>query len=180
MNPRSCTFLAFLLLAFLVSGYSQEATMRDCPRHKEHADQSSHHAVVAQHSDEAMGFSHETTTHHFRMTPSGGTIEVTANDPADKSSTEAIRSHLEHIATMFGNGDLSAPMFVHDGTPPGVTTMELLKGKISYKYKDMPSGGMVTIESSDPVALAAIHDFLRFQISDHQTGDSLAVVNADR
>ena len=31
------------------------------------------------------------------------------------------------------------------------------------------------IKSDDPVALAAIHDFIRFQITDHETGDSLEV-----
>ena len=77
-----------------------------------------------------MGFSHDATTHHFRMAPDGGVIEVTANDANDKTSTEAIRSHLSHIAVMFGNGDFSTPMFVHDGVPPGVTTMKLLKAAI--------------------------------------------------
>jgi TusA-related sulfurtransferase len=112
------------------------------------------------------------------MAPDGGAIEVTANDPQDKTNTEAIRSHLSHIAVMFGNGDFSTPMFVHDSVPPGVTTMKIVKATIRYKYEDISSGGRVRIESSDPVALAAIHDFLRFQISDHQTGDSLVVENA--
>ena len=79
---------------------------------------------------------------------------------------------------MFENGDFSTPMFVHDGLPPGVTAMKILKATIRYKYEEISSGGRVRIESSDPVSLAAIHDFLRFQISDHQTGDSLAVANA--
>ena len=120
-----------------------------------------------------MGFSHDATTHHFRMAPDGGVIEVTANYANDKTSTEAIRSHLSHIAVMFGNGDFSTPMFVHDGVPPGVTTMKLLKAAIRYQYEEISYGGRVRIESSDPIALAAIHDFLRFQISDHQTGDSV-------
>jgi hypothetical protein len=33
----------------------------------------------------------------------------------------------------------------------------------------------VSIESDDRVAVAAIHDFLRFQISEHQTGDPLTL-----
>jgi hypothetical protein len=33
----------------------------------------------------------------------------------------------------------------------------------------------VNIASDEPVAQAAIHDFLRFQITDHRTGDPLAV-----
>jgi hypothetical protein len=69
-------------------------------------------------------------------------------------------------------------MFVHDGVPPGVTTMRLLKPAIRYKYEEISSGGRVRIESGDPVAIAAIQDFLRFQITDHQTGDSLEVEHA--
>jgi hypothetical protein len=30
----------------------------------------------------------------------------------------------------------------------------------------------MVIKTGNPEALAAIHDFLRFQISDHRTGDS--------
>jgi hypothetical protein len=55
------------------------------------------------------------------------------------------------------------------------STLKLLKAKIHYKYEEISSGGRVRIESSDPVALAAIHDFLRFQISEHQTGDTLVI-----
>jgi hypothetical protein len=73
------------------------------------------------------------------------------------------------------NGDFSTPIFIHGGVPPGITTMNLMKSAIRYIYEEMPSGGKVRIKSDDPVAVAAIHDFLRFQITDHQTGDSLEV-----
>ncbi|HKH99403.1 MAG TPA: hypothetical protein VJ999_09875 [Candidatus Sulfotelmatobacter sp.] len=154
----------------------KDDSMQNCPMHQQHAKADSHHATVEKHGDQAMGFSHDRTTHHFRLAAAGGAIEVTANDPTDKSSIEAIRSHLSHIAVMFTNGDFSTPMFVHDGVPPGVTTMQLLKTAIRYHYEENPSGGRMHIESTDPVAVAAIHDFLRFQINEHQTGDSL---NAD-
>src|SRR6266853_1547482 len=65
------------------------------------------------------------------------------------------------------------PMSVHDGVPPGATTMKLLKAKIQYRYEEIPTGGNMRIESKDPVALAAILNFLRFQITEHGTGDSL-------
>ena len=51
--------------------------------------------------------------------------------------------------------------------------MKLLKKKIRYTYEPLEAGGRVRIESSDPVAVAAVQDFLRFQITDHQTGDPL-------
>jgi hypothetical protein len=54
-----------------------------------------------------------------------------------------------------------------------VTTMKLMKSAIRYTYEDVPSGGRVRIKSDDSIAVAAIHDFLRFQITDHETGDKL-------
>lgn len=172
-------YLAVALALSLLSStlLSQEAkpndTMKDCPMHEQHASQQSRHAIVESHGDQAMGFPHGKTTHHFRMISDGGMIEVTVNDPNDKPNTEAIRSHLTHVAMMFGNGDFAIPMFVHDSVPPGVTTMKLMKSAIQYIYDDMPSGGRIRIKSDDPIAVAAIHDFLRFQITDHQTGDAI-------
>lgn len=150
--------------------------MQNCPMLAQHTAGDSHHATVERHGDQAMGFPHDQTTHHFRLAAEGGAIEVTANDPKDTANTEAIRIHLSHIATVFATGDFSMPMFVHDSVPPGVTSMKLLKAAIRYRYEEVPAGARVRIESADPVAVAAVQDFLRFQITEHQTGDSLEVV----
>lgn len=144
-----------------------------CPMHASHMGGDAHHAMVEEHGDKAMGFAHDKTTHHFRLAEDGGTIEVTANDPKDSVSVEAIRNHLSHIAQQFSEGDFSIPMFVHDSIPPGVTTMKLLKEKIHFAYHQVDAGGRVSITSEDAVARAAVHDFLRFQITDHRTGDPL-------
>lgn len=165
--------LSLLLCALPAFGQARKQDdMELCPMHAQHVARA-HQAVVENHGDQAMGFPHDKTTHHFRMAPDGGAIEVAANDPADKANTTAIRSHLSHIATMFSSGDFSTPMFIHDSVPPGTTTMKLMKAAIQYKYEEIPSGGRVRIESADPIAVAAIHDFLRFQIREHQTEDSL-------
>lgn len=170
-------FAIVLSLSLLVSPvFAQDAkpddSMKDCPMHDQHA---AHHAVVESHGDQAMGFPHEKTTHHFRILPDGGAIEIVANDSKDSTNTEAIRLHLSHIAMMFGTGNFSAPMFIHDAVPPGVTTMRLMKSVIHYAYEEMPSGGRVRIKSGDPIAVASIHDFMRFQITEHQMGDALQV-----
>jgi len=129
---------------------AQDSAMKNCPMHKQHGVDDDH-TMVEKNGDRGMGFSHEATTHHFRIASNGGVIEVTANDPTDKTSTEAIRSHLTHIAVMFKNGDFSTPMFVHDELPTGVTTMKLLKSNIAYNYEEIASGGRVHIKSDDPV-----------------------------
>jgi hypothetical protein len=149
-----------------------------CPMHASHMGADAHHAVVESHGDRAMGFAHDKTTHHFRLAENGGTIEVTANDPKDSANVDAIRMHLAHISQVFSEGDFSIPMFVHDSVPPGVTTMKLLKDKVHFEYHPIEAGSRVSIASDDPVARAAIHDFLRFQITDHRTGDTLEIAAA--
>lgn len=128
---------------------------------------------VNERGDHAMGFSHEKTTHHFRLTADGGAIEVTANDPKDGASQEQIRTHLSHIAKMFKEGDFSAPMFIHGEAPTGVPTMKRLKADISYTFEKIEFGARVRIVSANAEAVEAIHGFLRYQIKDHQTGDAL-------
>jgi hypothetical protein len=138
----------------------------DEPKHQ-------HHGDMASRGDSAMGFDAAKTTHHFLQNPWGGTIEVAANDLADTSSRDAIQHHLQHIAQRFKEGDFDIPMFVHDQVPPGVPVMKRLKADISYQYVATDRGGRVEISTKNPEALIAIHDFLRFQIQEHHTGDKL-------
>ena len=118
-----------------------------------------------------MGFSHETTTHHFRLYETGGAIEVTAKDPNDSKSRDLIRMHLAHIAKMFSAGDFNVPMFIHDTNPPGAATMSRLRDQIQYRLRETPQGATIRIFSKNQEAVEAIHQFLRFQIADHKTGD---------
>ena len=127
-----------------------------------------------------MGFSHMRSMHHFRLLPDGGVIEVTTNDFADSVSRNAIRTHLRQIAVMFSDGDFSAPVRIHDHVPPGVVDLQRLKGQVRYIYQPVENGGRVKIWTRNARALVAIHEFLRFQITDHRTGDPLEVVDASR
>ncbi len=125
--------------------------------------------------DHVMGFAHEKTTHHFRLYGDGGAIEVTANDAKDTDSITQIRAHLPHIAQMFGKGDFQAPMLVHEETPPGVPVLQKLKAEVTYRYQEIEGGGRVRITTKNREALAAVYEFLRYQIADHRTGDSVEV-----
>jgi hypothetical protein len=138
-----------------------------------------HQQGVVQRGDQVMGFSHEKTIHHFRLTPDGGAIEALATNPSDATSREQIRIHLEHIAQMFHNGNFNAPMLIHAQTPPGVPTMKKLRKDIRYDVEQTPNGAQVKVSSRNPQAIAAIHDFLKFQIQDHQTGDPLTITPAN-
>ena len=50
-----------------------------------------------------------------------------------------------------------------------------LKEQIVYRYTETPKGGRVDITTTDPAALTAVHDFLKYQITEHQTGDAKTV-----
>ena len=125
--------------------------------------------------NQGMGFAQDKTTHHFLLRKDGGTIQVTANSGDDKASIEHIRMHLEHIRAAFQSGDFNIPGFVHDQTPPGVPAMIKLKDQIHYGFEEIAQGGRVVISTKNAKAVDAVQSFLRFQITEHKTGDALEV-----
>lgn len=131
------------------------------------------HDEMQKRGNQGMGFDQDKTTHHFLLTKDGGIIQVTAKSASDKSSIPEIRMHLQHIRQAFASGDFNIPMFVHDQTPPGVPTMTRLKDQIHYRYDEMENGGRVLISTENAKGVKAVHDFLRFQIREHRTGDPL-------
>jgi hypothetical protein len=178
---------ATIFALFLSVGMAQEKNQEKpkaaeapiCPMHTQQpTGEQQHHEGVVQRGDEVMGFSHDKTTHHFRLYEDGGAIEVTANRADDTESREAIRSHLGHIVTMFAAGNFSAPMLIHAQNPPGTEGMKRLKEAIQYKFETMERGARIRITTKDPDALRSVHEFLRFQIADHQTGDATDVAKA--
>ncbi len=145
---------------------AQHETQHDA----QHDGQHDHAASVDQHHD-AFGMSHEATTHHFRVLEDGGAIELTANDPNDTKSIEAIRAHLRTVAADFTKNDFAKPQFVHGTMPDGALTMKAKAQAITYRYEELPAGGRVRITTKDAAALDAVHRFLKFQITEHRTGD---------
>jgi hypothetical protein len=165
-RPTFNSFLVFLLFGSIYVAANAQETSET---------QNSHFAGVNVRGDQGMGFNHEKTTHHFHLLPDGGAIEIQSNEPSDAATQDAIRSHLAMIAGMFKKGDFAIPMFIHSTTPPGVQIMQRLKDKITYDAENTERGAQLRIITHDPEACDAVHDFLRFQIQDHQTGDSLTV-----
>jgi hypothetical protein len=137
--------------------------------------QHDHHTDVMKHGAEAMGFDQTTTSHHFLLQNQGGAVQVTANDARDNATIQQIRAHLQAQAKNFKAGDFGAPQHTHGVTPPGVDVMKARAAKITYRYEEIAAGARLNIATSDPDALHAVHDFLRFQIKDHQTGDPTTV-----
>jgi hypothetical protein len=151
-----------------------------CPMHEQHeaSPEDQHAQGVVARGDHVMGFSHVKTAHHFRLYADGGAIEADAKDAQDTVSRDNIRAHFGHIATMFAAGDFSAPMLIHEQNPPGSEEMKQLRDTIQYKMENTERGARIRITTKNPEAVQAVHKFLRFQITDHQTGDSVEITKA--
>jgi hypothetical protein len=89
----------------------------------------------------------------------------------DEAAIAAVRSHLRSIAADFARGEFDKPFYTHGEVPPGVPEMQKSKLKITYRYEDLAQGAVVRIGTKDARALDAIHAFLRYQVTEHQTGD---------
>ncbi|MGH9524085.1 MAG: hypothetical protein ACRD3E_16300 [Terriglobales bacterium] len=167
MNRKIRTTLATGVLLLACGAVAQEH-QHDMSQHAEHEKE------MNARGEKAMGFSQMATTHHFILLSDGGYVQVTANDASDNNTVEQIRRHLMDIKTKFAAGDFSAPELTHGKIPPGVPAMRKLRGDIKYNVEFVDGGGRLHIASNNAKAIAAIHDFLKFQIEDHGTGDPTA------
>jgi hypothetical protein len=169
------------LAAFVLAGFAGALAQHEMPpgmTHEQHQAQMQKEAELKKRGNAAMGFDQEKTTHHFFLIGDGGVIQVESNAAADVTSRDQIRAHLKAISEQFTRGDFRAPLATHNETPPGVAVMQRLKSAIRYSYEEKPGGAAVRITSANPEALKAVHEFLRYQIKEHVTGDPLAVAAA--
>jgi hypothetical protein len=137
--------------------------------------QADHDLRLNQRGDHVMGFSHEKTTHHFELNEEGGVIEVRTNDLKDIETRDQIRGHFRHVVQMFAAGNFNVPMLVHAQDVPGTAVMSQWKEQLHWQLQETPRGAKILIAADNKPALDAVHEFLRFQIADHKTGDCTAV-----
>jgi hypothetical protein len=154
-----------LLMAASVAASAQDHA--SCP----HATAQVHRKDVDRRHDHATGVSHEGSEHHFLLSPDGGAIRLEVKDASQGAERDRIRGHLQVVARSFAAGDFTLPRQIHGEIPPGVPVMKERRAAIRYAYVPTDRGGVVTISTKDAAALAAVHEFLRFQIADHGTGD---------
>jgi hypothetical protein len=151
-------------LAIGVAPLASAQEPHECPVHAEHQ------SAVDQRHQAVTGVPSDATQHHFVVTKDGGVIRLDAK-AGDRDARSRVRQHLQKIAQSFGAGDFAMPTSIHEQVPPGVAAMKERRASIQYRYDDTPNGGLVSITTRDPKALDAVHEFLRFQVLDHGTGD---------
>jgi hypothetical protein len=138
-----------------------------CERGQRDTPDDSAFAAVQSRGHEAMGVDQYTSAHRFEPLPDGGRIEL-QRDTADRSGVDTIRAHMRDIADRFSRGDFTIPGFVHAQEVPGTRVMAAKRTQITYEARDLPGGAEVRIRSTDPAAVAGVHEFLAFQRSDHR------------
>ena len=152
-----------------------------CPLHAAHTQQASKpnahasHSEMASRGSKAMGFDQSRASHHFRLLPTGGTIEIHTNTTDDETTRRQVAAHLEAIAGQFKRGDFTIPRETHGSLPDGVESMMRFKDEITYVFEPIAHGGRLGIRTANPRALQAVHAFLRYQIREHRTGDPTTV-----
>jgi len=134
-----------------------------------HADSSAHdsaYAAMQERGRMVMGVDQYTSVHHFDDLPTGGRITLvrTADDTAGAAR---IQEHLRDIAAAFAAGDFSSPMTVHMKDVPGTKVMAAKRAVIQYTVRTLDRGAELTIHTTDPDAVRAVHEFLAFQRTEH-------------
>jgi hypothetical protein len=124
-------------------------------------------AALQERGADAMGVDQYTSSHVFEDLPDGGRI-VLQRDSVDAAGTEAIRAHMRDIAGLFAKGDFRIPGMVHAQVVPGTEVMAERRAHIAYAADTLPRGSQVRITTTDSLAVAAVHEFLAFQRTDHR------------
>ncbi|HET7457194.1 MAG TPA: hypothetical protein VFJ74_06045 [Gemmatimonadaceae bacterium] len=124
-------------------------------------------AAVQERGRAVMGVDQYTSAHVFESLPDGGRIVLDRADSADTAAIATIRLHMRDVAADFRAGDFTRPFSVHARRVPGTGVMAERRAAITYLVADRPRGAEVDIRTTDPAAVAAVHDFLAFQRADH-------------
>lgn len=139
------------------------------------AQQSGTHQMMDQRGAKAMGFDQAKVVHHFYLLKNGGAVEVSAKNADDKDTIAAIQQHLANQAKAFEKGNFETPTEVHAKPPDGVPVLKKLRREITFEVVQMDSGAALRMLTVNSQAKQAIHDFMKFQIQEHQTGDPMHV-----
>jgi len=126
-------------------------------------------AAMQERGKKAMGVDQYTSTHTFDALPTGGRIRL-VRDKDDSAGVAQIRAHMRDIARAFKAGDFSTPEFVHMQDVPGTQTMRAKRAVITYAPRDIPRGAELLIQTTDPAAIEAVHQFMAFQRDEHHAG----------
>lgn len=115
----------------------------------------------------AMGFNQNKILHQFKSTLTGGEILITALNNSDIETIKQIKNHIYVIQKEFSAGNFTKPFYIHTQDVPGTKLMSEKKNFIEYNINEINNGGTLILETKDKELLAAIHQFITFQNTEH-------------
>lgn len=125
-------------------------------------------AEVARRGSEVMPFDLSATTHIFTKTPDGGVQKVVAKRAGDAAQVRLVREHLRSLRADFARGDFSGPARIHGDDMPGLAQLRsAAPGRIAIRYREVKGGAELTFHTRDPELVAALHQWMDAQLSDH-------------
>jgi len=122
-----------------------------------------------------LGTDVDKVVQHYYLVKMGGVIELTAKDPNDTATITALRKYLEAQKALYEKGKNDSDAEVHGKIPDGLATMKKMRNDITFYSTETDSGAVLRMFSVNDQARQAVHDFMKFQISEHKTGDSPTV-----
>ena len=125
--------------------------------------------AVADRGREVMPFDLDATTHHFEPTADGLVETVLADDPSDQEQIALIRSHLDHEAQRFRQGDYGDPAQIHGDDMAGLDRLRRGFASVSVSYEPVPGGARIVFRSADRQMVEALHAWGKAQVADHGT-----------
>lgn len=122
-----------------------------------------------------LGVSVEKIVLHFYLVKNGGVIDLTAKDPKDAITVNAIQKYLQNQKELWEKGKESAVTDIHEKPPESAATMRKLRNDITFYAAKTDNGGDLRMFSINEQARVAIQDYMRFEITEHKTGDSVTL-----
>ena len=124
---------------------------------------------------EPVHYDRHRVVHHFYLYTDGGLMTLAVSDPSDAETRKAVRACVQRVSQLMVMGDLAKLREQFGENVPGldrIVEARARKATITVRSSTPDEGSQIILTTADPIALQALHDFLRFQIADLNTGDS--------
>ena len=124
---------------------------------------------------EPVHYDRHRVVHHFYLYPDGGMMTLTVSDPSDAETRKAVRAFVQRVSQLMVMGDLARLREQFGDAVPGldrIAEARRRKATITVHSSTPGEGSQIVFSAMDPEALQGLHEFLRFQITDLNTGDS--------
>lgn len=119
----------------------------------------------------ALGVSLDKVALHYYLVKNGGVVELASKDPNDTGTIEAIRKYLQSQKDLWEKGK-DPVAEVHTRAPESANLMRKLRNDITFYTAKTDTGAVLRMFSINEQARDAIQDYLKFEITEHKTGDS--------